>query len=262
MFRLLVVLLVLAISGLAATVRLYLKDGTYHLVREYQVKSDRVRFYSVERSQWEEIPLSLIDLKRTEAEIKEKQEALRKEAAALSAEDQAEREQEREISRIPQEKGVYLVDGEQLRPVPQAEVQVVSNKRRSVLRVLVPVPVVAGKSTAELNGETSPNRVATGQPEFYIRLWAEERFGIIRLTRQKGTRLVEKWSIIPVTNEIIEEHDEVEIFRRQVGDGLYKIWPQKPLEPGEYAVAEFTPGKGNIQVWDFSYNPAPTPANK
>ena len=43
--------LVLAFAAWGANVKLYLKDGGYQLVREYQVQSDRVRFYSVERSE-------------------------------------------------------------------------------------------------------------------------------------------------------------------------------------------------------------------
>ena len=62
------IVLFLAFAAWAANIKLYLKDGGYHLVREYQVQPDRVRFYSVERSEWEEIPLDLVDLKRTEAE--------------------------------------------------------------------------------------------------------------------------------------------------------------------------------------------------
>ena len=49
---------------------------------------------------------------------------------------------------------------------------------------------------------------------------------------------------------------EVEIFRKQLdANGLYKIWPQKPLTPGEYAVVENTPGKLNMQIWDFTWEP-------
>ena len=68
MFRLAGVLMLIAGLLSAATVRLYLKDGTYHAVREYEKSGDRVRYYSTERSDWEEIPLDLVDLMRTESE--------------------------------------------------------------------------------------------------------------------------------------------------------------------------------------------------
>jgi hypothetical protein len=56
--------------------------------------------------------------------------------------------------------------------------------------------------------------------------------------------------------QAVEEPEVVEIFRKQLDpNGLYKIWPQKPLEPGEYAVVEFTPGKLNMQIWDFAWTP-------
>jgi hypothetical protein len=35
-----------------ATLRLYLKDGTFQLVREYQVLPDRVKYLSAERGEW------------------------------------------------------------------------------------------------------------------------------------------------------------------------------------------------------------------
>jgi hypothetical protein len=63
--RMLLAVLCLAfLPVLAANLRLYLKDGGYQVVREYQVQSDRVRFYSVERSEWEEVPLDLARLPR------------------------------------------------------------------------------------------------------------------------------------------------------------------------------------------------------
>ena len=124
------------------------------------------------------------------------------------------------------------------------------------MKAITPIPIVAGKATVELNGERSQNVVAMDRPEFYIRLAAEERFGIFRLKTQNGVRVVEKVSIIPVTKEYIEEPDLVEIFRKQVEEGLYKIWPTKPLTPGEYAVVEYTEGKLNLQVWDFACYPA------
>jgi hypothetical protein len=255
----LLVVLVLAACTLAATIRLYLKDGSYQLVREYQVSGDRVRYYSVERGDWEEIPSSLVDLKRTAAEDAQRQETLRKETEEMAAEEKIERDQRREADRVPPESGVYLAAGEELRPIKQAESKVVASKGRSVLKVLTPLPVVTGKATVELAGERSANLVAGDRPEFYIRLASDERFGIVRLGAKKGARVVQKWTIIPITKELVEEQQDVEVFRKQVAEGLYKIWPVTPLEPGEYAVIEYTLGKGNVQVWDFTWRPGARP---
>jgi hypothetical protein len=257
MWRVLAALFFIALGALGANLKLYLNDGSYQLVREYEVKTDRVRFYSVERSDWEEIPLTLVDLKRTEAEIAARKEELAKEAKILSEEDRAERELLDEMARVPQEPGVYMMEGKQVRTFKLAESTVHDNKRRNVLKVLAPIPIVTGKATLELQGERSANVVSEANPEFYIRLSSEERFGIFKLTPQKGVRIVEKVTVIPVTKEMVEEPIEVEIFRKQLGgQDLYKIWPQKTLEPGEYAVVEYTAGKLNMQVWDFSCQPA------
>jgi hypothetical protein len=251
MFRGLILVLAAAVALLAANARLYLKDGSYHLVREYKVLEDRVRYYSVERGDWEEIPLDLVDLKKTQGEIRSREDSLKKEAQIMAAEEKAERQQQAELARIPQGFGVYLVEGEQLCTLKAAESKIVSNKRRSVLKVLTPIPIVAGKATVEIDGANSLNVAAAARPEFYIRLSADERFGIAKLLPGKNSRIVQKWDIIPVTKEIVEQMESVDVFRRQLEDGLYKIWPEKPMEPGEYAVVQYTEGKGNLQVWDF-----------
>jgi hypothetical protein len=252
MFRYLVLCLLSGFAAHAATVRLYLKDGSYHNVREYQKQTDRVRYYSTERGEWEEIPLELVDLNRTEQETKSREAERKEEAAVADAEEKAERALRREIERIPQEAGVFIVDGEKVTVLKQAESKVVNNKRRSILKAMSPIPIVSGKSTVELDGLKAPVTLTSERPEFYIRLAAEERFQIIRLAPTKITRVVQKWDIVPVTKEIVETTDVIESFRQQLADGLYKIWPTKPIGPGEYAVVEYTEGKGNIQVWDFS----------
>ena len=93
--------------------------------------------------------------------------------------------------------------------------------------------------------------IAEDRPTLWFRPSEDERFGIVRCQAKPASRVVEKWYTEPVTKEMATEHDDVDIFQQQVGEDLYKIWPQKPLEPGEYAVIEFTEGKGNTQVWDF-----------
>jgi hypothetical protein len=257
MRRIAAALCLFAICAFAANIRLYLKDGTYQMVREYTVQQDRVHYYSLERSDWEDIPLDLVDLKRTEREIAAHKAAIEEENKVIAAEEKVEREQKQEISKIPQDPGVYqLIDGKELRILQLAESSVHTNKRRTVLKALSPVPLISGKATVEVEHPHANFFVETNTPEFYIQLSQEEQFGIIRLTPKDNLRIAEKVTVIPVTKETIEEPEEVEIFRTQAApNGLYKIWPQKPLEPGEYAVVERTPGKMNMQIWDFAWLP-------
>ncbi len=234
----------------AESFRLYLSDGTYQQVREYKVEDERVRYYSTERSEWEEIPLNLVDLKKTEAERAQIQERRRRDAKADAAEEQFERQQAHEIALIPKGPGVYYLREDKAETVKQAESTIVTNKKRTLLRYLSPLPVI-GKATIELDGLHAAFVVREDRPTLWFRPSQDERFGIVRCQAKPASRVVEKWYTEPVTKEMAAERDDVEIFQQQVGDDLYKIWPQKPLAPGEYAVIEFTEGKGNTQVWDF-----------
>src|SRR5687767_5834144 len=127
MGRVVTVVFLLVASALAANIKLYLKDGTNHMVREYSVQSDRVRFYSLERSQWEEIPLDLVDIKRTESEEAEKKAVLAEETQALKEEDRAARELQEEAMRIPMDPGVYYIVGKEAKAIKQAEPKVQSD---------------------------------------------------------------------------------------------------------------------------------------
>jgi hypothetical protein len=260
MRKLCLLLFVFCLAVTAENVKLYLKDGSYQLVREYKIENDRVGFYSLDRDDWEEVPASLVDLDKTKAEIKARADAIRADAAAQESEDKAERAARKEVASVPTEPGVYLIDDQKpasgnLTPMKVGESKVVTNKRRSVLKAISPVPLVPGKATLELDGPHSPQGTANRSPEFYIRLSDEERFGILRMGEHKGNRVGEKLTIQPVINETTQEPDLIEVFRQQVGDGLFKIWPQKPLDPGEYAVVQYSVEKVDMQVWDFFIAP-------
>jgi len=250
-------LLLLVFTAWAANIKLYLKDGSFHLVKEYQVQPDRVRFYSVERSEWEEMPLDLVDLDKTRSEESARKVELEKQAKELSEEDNFERERQQEILRIPENPGVYWLEGKEAKSIKLAESTVHTNKGRSVLKVLAPIPIVSGKATVELDGAHSPNVFSNPEQEFYIQLSDPERFGILKVRTKASVRIVENLTVMPVTKEVVEEPEMVEIFQTQLtSGGLYKIWPKAPLEPGEYAVVEYSAGKLNMQIWDFGVKPA------
>ena len=253
MRKLCFILLAAACVGWAANIKLYLKDDTYQIVREYQVQTDRVRYYSVERSDWEEIPLEMVDLKRTESEVAERKTVLEKEEKIVAEENAAEREVRAEASRIPQDPGVYWVDGKETKVLKAGEVAVHSNKGRAILQKLSPLPTVTGKATLEMSGAHSPNVFTDPEQEFYIQLSEPEGFGIAKLTAKGAVRIVENLTYSPIDKTMVDEDRTlVDILHRQVADDLYKIWAKEPLDPGEYAVVEYTDGKVNIQVFDFA----------
>ncbi|MBZ5622644.1 MAG: hypothetical protein LAQ69_28510 [Acidobacteriia bacterium] len=257
MRKYLLALVILVITAWAANLKLYLKDGGYHLVREYKVESDRVRYYSVERSEWEEIPLDLVDLKRTQAEAAERQAELEKDAKVISEEEKVERELQKQVTRIPRDPGVYWIDGKETKIIKAAEATVHTDKRRSILAKMSPIPMVSGKGTLELQGAHSQNVFTNPEQEFFIQLSETERFGLAKLTPKGAVRIVENLTFVPITKETVEEPTMVESFQQQLSpDGLYKIWAKEPLEPGEYAVVEYTENKLNIQVFDFAIKPA------
>ena len=133
MIRLILAATLLPLLLLGDNFRLHLKDGTWHQVSEYKVEADRVRYYSIERSDWEEIPADLVDLKKTESERHAVIESAKKTAAADDAEEKFEREQARLLSLIPMNAGVYYLDGDTVLTVKQAESKIATSKKRSIL---------------------------------------------------------------------------------------------------------------------------------
>jgi hypothetical protein len=253
MRKYLLAFLVLVFTASAANLKLYLKDGGYQVVREYQVQTDRVHFYSVERSQWEDIPLALVDLPRTETEVAQRKSKLDQDAKVIEQEEQVERQLEKETSRIPQDPGAFWLEGNQAKVIKAAESTLHTQKGRSILAKLAPIPVISGKGTLEIPGAHSQNVFTNPEQELFLQLADTERFGICKLTVKGAIRIVENVTVMPVTNEMVEELSMVGTFQKQLAaSGLYKIWPKEPLPPGEYAVVEYTEGKMNIQVWDFA----------
>src|SRR5580658_780226 len=205
MRKLLFVLLVFGITLTAANFKLYLKDGSFQLVREYKVDGDRIQYYSVDRSDWEEIPTDLVDLKRSDAETGARKSSLERLQKQDEEEKAAAREIRQEILKIPRDPGTYRLEDGQLRVFKAAEASVHNAKGRNVLKALSPIPVVPGKATLEIPGERSSEAVQDHEPEFYLQLATFESFGMVKLKPEKGVRIVERITIEAVT----KENDEV-----------------------------------------------------
>src|SRR5690242_9654950 len=141
--------------------RLILKDGSYQLVTKYEVKGDRVRYYSSEREEWEELPNSLVVWPATDKFEKDRT-ATAPEAVQLDKELEQERQLEEaqlpQVAhglRIPEPTGVFLLDnfqGEaQLVELNQSAGDVSRNTKSNILRGAIN-PVAGLKQTIELEG--------------------------------------------------------------------------------------------------------------
>lgn len=254
MLRRIALFLMFAAALFGETVRLYLKDGSYQLCSEYKVVKDRVSYMSAERGEWEELPLEMVDLDRTKKEITQHEVDVKADAKAQAEEDAALKNAAKEVEEIPEAAGVYYIHNDKLETVKVGESKIVNDKRRQMWKVLSPIPMVAGKATLEISGDSSSTVIDTPRPEFFFRLSDVERFGIVKLTpTKKDSRIVEIINIIPVTKEIDQQMKEIAAFKKMVGDNVYRVWPENDMEPGEYALVEYTEGLDHIntQVWDF-----------
>jgi len=274
--------------------RLILKDGSYQLASKWEKKGDRIRYYSAERGEWEEIPDSLIDWHATDKFEKDRAAGVPPpEAVALDKELEAERKAEELRSpqvapglRLPDESGVFLLDNFQSQPqlneLQQNGGELNKNMKGNILRAAIN-PIASAKQTIELKGEhakvqshvsipaiyvnTTPDQDANAsqqpqqpqQPEQPIQLPAD-RFKIVRMQVKPDKRIVGDIKIA-VYGKVSQEQKLVPTTSQPISGGWVKVTPTSALTPGEYAVVEMLGKEGmNLFVWDFGVNPT-APAN-
>jgi hypothetical protein len=265
--------------------KLILRDGNFQLVRSYERKGERVRYFSVERGDWEEIPAAMIDWDATEkARIEEQkaEEALVKRVAA--------QEQARNIISVvdvdasliiapgvflPSGEGMFALAGKSVTRLEQVGSQTKTDKARAIERVISPVPIVPGKHYVELQGARAKLRVATetGPPEFYLReaapdpdnptaIWQSSRQGtsgpeveLVRATVKGDKRRLKAIRSL-MGQEISADMNTVAVQRWEIAQNVYRFTLSEPLPPGEYALAEILPDGMNVFVWDFGVDGA------
>jgi hypothetical protein len=266
--------------------KLMLKDGNFQLVRSYERNGERVRYFSVERGDWEEIPAAMVDWDATEkARIAEE-----KSDAALVKRVQAQEQARQVVSVVdvdasltvgqgvflPNGEGMFAVAGKTVRPLEQVGAQTRSDKKRVLAQVISPIPIIPGKRNVEIPGAASKIRlsIATGPPEFYLRevaadpdnptaIWQSSRPGmdgpevqLVRATVKGGKRRLRAIKSM-FGQEISSQMDTISIQRWEIAKNVYRFTLSEPLPPGEYALAEILPDGLNIFVWDFGVDATP-----
>src|SRR3954454_20673128 len=182
--------LILLFSGLALAQqlaqRLILKDGSYQAVSKYEVKGDRVRYFSAERNDWEEVPNSMVDWAATEKYKKDRAAGVSSpEAAQLDKELEAERQADEAKSphvipglRLPDDGGVVLLDTFESQPqlveLQQNGGEINKNMKGNILRAAIN-PIASSKQTIELPGLHARNQSHATLPSIYVNVTQQDQ---------------------------------------------------------------------------------------
>ncbi len=159
--------------------RLILKDGSYQSITKYEVKGERVRYFSAERQEWEELPSSLVDWPATEKFEKDRAAAPAiPEAALIDKETDADRgagetrlPQVAPGLHLPELSGMFLLDNfkgqPQLVEIQQDEGDISRTSKANILRGAI-IPAAGAKQTIELDGEHATVFAHVAVPSIYI----------------------------------------------------------------------------------------------
>lgn len=256
--------------------KLVLKDGTFQVVREYQRNGDRVRYFSMERGDWEELPSSLVDWEATaqaasdagkeSAAVVEK---IHKQEEAKRMDNVADIDASLQVGSgvfLPEGEGMFVVEGKSVRVLDQAGTQVKSSVLRTAGQIMV--PVVPGKKTIVLPGAHATVRLRTITPEFFLReppfdpdapsaIQRSSRPGesgpeveLLRVKVGRNSRQIESIGTL-LGEEISVNRNSVSIQEWEVAKNVYRFTLSESLSPGEYVLAEMLPDGLNLFVWDF-----------
>jgi len=245
----------------AASQKLFLKDGTYQLVSSYEVNGDRVRYYSVERSEWEEVPLSLVDLEATKR-AQEEEKTVQKKQLEEGTEIAKERfykppDKGFEVApgiHLPGDEGVFAFDGTRVIRLIQSTPEVITDKRRAAFAMAVPGHLLKSQMILELPGPKAAVRLQQAMPTFYVQ--SSEGLGakmeLVPVKVVKESRIVERVEASRAGVEKASQASaEVQLQRTQVAPGLYCLKLLQPLDPGEYVLGDLAQQGIDLALWPF-----------
>jgi hypothetical protein len=178
------------VPGTATNHRLILKDGTYQLVRKYEIVGDRVRYISIERAgEWEEMPFDLIDWDATRKYEKdhavstEGASPAMTEAATIDKEEAAERAEQKsrmpEVAKgleLPDQDGVFVLDTFQGLPELVELLPTELNAETKTKHGFSTLnPMAGSKASLELDGAHAKIHLHVNDPAIYLSLNATDK---------------------------------------------------------------------------------------
>ncbi|MGC2161454.1 MAG: hypothetical protein WA634_06080 [Silvibacterium sp.] len=175
--------------------RLIMKDGSYQVVTKYEIKGDRVRFFSAERDDWEEIPKNLVDWDATakwklqygaagnadqQVVATNPNDPGQVEAAKIDAEERAARQAELDRMpyvmpglRLPDESGVWVLDTYDGQPELAHMTQANGDLNRAYEHSVLHYAVGSRRGARQLiqaDGYSAKVELHVAQPVFYVSL--------------------------------------------------------------------------------------------
>ncbi|MFZ0663581.1 MAG: hypothetical protein WAM66_12870 [Acidobacteriaceae bacterium] len=177
----------------AAGERLIMKDGSYQIITKYEIKGNRVRFFSAERDDWEDVPKSQVDWVATArwemdhgpehkgpVVVTNPNDPGQVEAAKIDAEERAARQAELERMpfvmpglQLPNESGVWALDTFNGQPELAHMTQSNGDLNRAYQHSVLPYEVGSKHGSDELiriNRYSAKVELHVNQPVFYVSL--------------------------------------------------------------------------------------------
>jgi hypothetical protein len=255
------------VTGLPRGKKLFLADGSFQIVREYSREGDRVRYYSVERSAWEEIPASMVDwaaTEKAEAEMAAQQSETLDRLHSSAADDLAmlidtgSSLQTPSGVILPDAPGFYVLDGKTVLSLEQVQSAARIDKGRAILKAISGIPLISTKHIIEIPGKRSKIRVRSAEPEFYIRTndGRDPQLTLVRAEINGDKRQVAT-AVTDMTGITKYENQEIHMMSSEAARGVRRLTMGQTLEPGEYALIESTNEGISSYVWEFGVDPAP-----
>jgi hypothetical protein len=250
-----------------AVKRLILTDGSYQTATEWKKEGDRLKYYSAERGEWEELPVALVDWKATDEWNAEREKSVAEEMKQVTAEEVTARKEAVSNTplvagelRLPTEGGVFLLEEVAGKPVLNKiegnRALVNDNLGKNLLRKSI-MPIASQTQTIELKGASAKVRVHAASPAIYVDVENDQgaitgdNFRIVRLERKKELRVLARNKVAMSGEQNVKEKFLLSRAEKFSGD-WWKLIPLEDLTPGEYAIVISAPGDdGNGVVWDF-----------